>query len=112
MELKELALRTREEIEQEISRIYPIPENPANSDEVDQVLEKRVEFRKNIIRLQVEAMLDGKLTIDQVVAQLHAEEKDEEGTNRKILTEAMEELEKGGNREDIIHRTSLILVLF
>ena len=106
MELKELALRTREEIEQEISRIYPKPENPANSDEIDQVMEKRVELRKNIARLQVEALLDGKLTINQVVAQLHSEEdNDVDSIHRKVLTDALEELKSGGNRVNIIGKT-------
>lgn len=106
MELKEIALRTRKEIEQEISRIYHKPENPANSDEVDQVMEKRVELRKNIARLQVEALLDGKLTINQVVAQLHSEEdNDVDSIHRKVLTNALEEQKRGKKREDIIGET-------
>lgn len=107
MELKELALRTREEIEQEICRIYPLPENPANPDEVDQVLEKRAEIRKSITRLQVETLLNGKLTIDQVVAQQHTEDdNDVDSIHRKVLTDALEELKKGGNRESIIGKTA------
>ena len=107
MELKELALRTREEIEQEISRIYPKPENPANSDEVDQVIEKRVELRKDITRLQVKALLDGKLSVDQVVAQQHSEEDDDiDNNHRKVLTDALEELKSGEDREDIIGKTA------
>ena len=112
MELKELALRTREEIEKEIDRIYPKPENPANSDEVDQVMEKRVELRKDITRLQVKALLDGKLTIDQVVAQLHSEkDNDVDSRHRKVLTDALEELKSGEDREDIIGKTAEYLGL-
>ena len=106
MELKELALRTRAEIEQELSKIYPEPENPANPDEIDQVLEKRAEAMKSIMRLQVEALLDGKLSIDQVVAQLHSEEdNDVDSIHRKVLTDALEELKSGGNRVNIIGKT-------
>ena len=111
MELKELALRTREEIEQELNKMYPYPENPTYSDEVDQVLEKRAEFSKNITRLQVEALLDGKLTIDQVVAQQHSEEKGIDDMHRNVLKEAIGRLEEGKNREDIIDKTAVMLQL-
>lgn len=107
MELKELALRTSAEVEQELDKICKLPENPENADEVDRALEKRVEIRKSILRLQVEALFDGKLTIDQVVALQHMEnaEKDVDELHRKCLEGALDELKEGKNRENILDET-------
>ena len=107
MELKELALRTREEIEQELDKICKLPENPENADEVDRALEKRVEIRKSILRLQVEALFDGKLTIDQVVALQHMgnAEKDVDVLRRKCLEGTLDKLKEGKNRENILDET-------
>lgn len=104
MELKELALRTRAEIEQELDKMCPLPENPKNADEIDRVQEVRVEIRRSIERLQVEALLDGKLTIDQVVAQLHTDDDDPSVDDilRDSLKGALDALKEGGNRGDII----------
>lgn len=109
MELKELALRTREEIEQELDKICPYPDDSANPGEEDHVLEERAEFRKSIRRYQVEALLDGKLTVDQVVDQVHSEDQDEnldlDGIHRDILEKALEEFKEGKNRSEIIEET-------
>lgn len=109
MELKELALRTREEIEQELDKMCPLPEDSQNPDEYDQVFEKRVEIRKSILRLQVEALLDGKLTVDQVVDQIHSEEPNEnldiDRIHRDILEKALEEFKEGKDRSEIIEET-------
>ena len=107
MDLKELALRTREEIEQDLNKMCPLPENPQNPGDYDQVFDNEVEIRKTILRYQVEALLDGKLTIDQVVAQQHSEndEKDVDDIHRNRLEAAIDELKEGKNREDIVTET-------
>ena len=116
MELKELALCTREEIEKEINRMCPYPVNPKNPYEEDRVLHERVNIRQSLKRLQIEALLDGKLTVDQVVAQMHTEEKDEDldldYLHRGILKDALNELNEGNNRWDIIERALYELELF
>jgi hypothetical protein len=107
MELKELALSTRAEIEQELDMMCPFPENPKNTYEVDLALKERAEIRKSILRLQVDAFLDGKLTIDQVVAlqRTDNEKSDVDDVRRDCLVRALDALKDGRNREDIIYET-------
>ena len=107
MELKEIALRTREEIEQELDKMCPLPENPKNADEIDRVLEERAKKRKSILKYQVEALLDGKLTVDQVVDRLHinGDEPYQDEAHQKCLEGAIEELKKGKDREGIVAET-------
>ena len=61
-------------------------------------------------------MLDGKLTVDQVVAQEHVDGNDEyldlDGMNRGPLKEALERLKAGDDRSDIIDDTLDAMELF
>ena len=115
MELKELALRTREEIEQELDKICSYPDHPANPGELDYVLTERAEIRKSIRSYQIEALLDGKLTVDQVVDQVHSEDPNEnldlDGIHRDILEKALEEFKEGKDRSEIIEETFYALEL-
>ena len=54
-------------------------------------------------RLQIEALLDGKLTVDQVLEQQYSED-DEGGIGRNTLEDAIKEAEEGGNRYEIVDR--------
>ena len=103
MELEELALCTREEFEKEINKMCPYPEDPKNPDEWDQVFEERVRIRQSIRRLRFEALLDGKLTVDQVLEQLYSED-DEGGIGRNCLEDAIKEVKEGGNRYEVVER--------
>lgn len=109
MDLKELALRTREEIDQELNKMCQLPDVPQNPDEYDQVFEKRVEICNRILRYQVEALLDGKLTVDQVVDQVHSEDPNEnldiDRIHRDILEKALEEFKEEKDRSEIIEET-------
>ncbi len=107
MELRELSLRTRAEIEQELNKMCPLPENPKNADEIDRVLEERAEIGKSIKRLQLEALLDGKLTIGQVLAQLQTDGDDPsvDDIHRDSLKAALDALKEGRCRENIICET-------
>ena len=77
MNLEELALCTREEFEKQLNKMCP-DSNCVNSGEYDAVFEERVKIRNSIKRLRIEALLDGKLTVDQVVAQEHTDGNDED----------------------------------
>ena len=103
MELEELALCTREEIEKEINKMCPYPANPKNLYEEEVVLRERVNIRQCLKRLQIEALLDGKLTVDQVLEQLYSED-DEGGIGRNSLEDAIKEVKEGGNRSDVVDR--------
>ena len=110
MELEELALLTREGIEKEIYRRYPDPTGPTHADAYDQASERRVRLRETISKLQIGALLDGKLTIDQVVEQNHdpnANPKlDLDGIHRSLLENALQDLLEGvKTREAIIEET-------
>lgn len=98
MKLEELALLTREEIEKEIYRCYPDPSEPANPYEIDQAGMNRIRLHQEISRLQIEALLDGKLSIDQVVEQNHDPNADpREGIDdihRKLLEQALLDYQK------------------
>ena len=108
MEMKELALCTREKFEQELNRMCP-DSNITDPGEYDAVFEERVRIRSNVKWYRIEALLDGKLTIDQVVDQEHEEDDDEyldlDGIHRGILERALEKLKEGKNREEIINET-------
>ena len=108
MELKELALCTREKFEQELNRMCP-DSNCMDPGEYDAVFSERVRIRNSIMRLRIEALLDGKLTVDQVVAQEHTDGNDEDldldGIHRGSLEKALERLKEGEDRSDIIDDT-------
>ena len=118
MEIEELALLTREEIEKEIHSRYPDPkpENDPHGFMYDIVLENRFHLREIISRLQIGALFDGKLTIDQVVEQNHNPyadpELDTDEIHRMVLEQALEELQEGRkSREEIIGETDYYLNL-
>ena len=98
-----MALCTREEIEKEINKICPYPANPKNLYEEDRVLHERVNIRQSLKRLQIEALLDGKLTVDQVLEQQYSED-DEGGIGRNSLEDAIKEVKEGGNRYEVVER--------
>ena len=106
MKLEELALLTREEIEKEIYRRYPDPTGPTHADAYDQAAEKRVRLRETISQLQIAALLDGKLTIDQVVEQNHSPyddpELDTDGVHRSILEQALQDWKEDKKSRNII----------
>ena len=103
MELEKLALLTREEIEKEINKMCPYPANPENAYEVDTVLRERVNIRQSLKRLQIEALLDGKLTVDQVLEQQYSED-DEGGIGRGTLEDAIKEVKEGGSKYEVVER--------
>ena len=108
MELKELALCTREKFEQELNRMCP-NSNCMDPGEYDTVFEERVRIRSSVKWYRIEALLDGNLTIDQVVDKEHDENDDEfldsDGIHRGILEKALEKLKEGKDRGDIIDET-------
>ena len=105
MNLEELALCTREEFEQELNKMCP-SSKCKNPGDYDAVFAERVSVRRSVKRLRIEALLDGKLTVDQVVAQEHTDGNDEyldlDGMNRGTLEEALERLKAGDDRSEII----------
>ena len=105
MKLEDLALCTREEFEQELNKMCP-DSKCMNPGDYDAVFAERVCIRRSVKRLRVEALLDGKLTVDQVVAQEHTDSNDEyldlDGMNRGSLKEALERLKAGDDRSEII----------
>ena len=102
-----MALCTREKFEQELNRMCP--DNSMDPGEYDAVFEERVRIRNGIKRLRIEALLDGKLTLDQVVDQEHEEGGDDDldldGIHRATLEKALEKLKEGEDRSDIIDDT-------
>ena len=83
--------------------------NCMNPGEYDAVFEERVRIRHSIKRLRIEALLDGKLTLDRVVDQEHEEGGDDDldldGIHRATLEKALEKLKEGEDRSDIIDDT-------
>ena len=108
MKIEELALCTREEFEQQLNKMCP-DSNCTNPGEYDAVFEERVRIRNGIKRLRIEALLDGKLTLDQVVDQEHEEGGDDDldldGIHRATLEKALEKLKEGEDRSEIIEDT-------
>lgn len=109
MELEELALCTREEFEQELNRLCPCSVDGMNPGEFDAAFEERVRTRREVKWLSIEALLDGKLTVDQVVAQEHVDGCDEDldldGIHRGILERALKKLKEGRDCDEIIEET-------
>ena len=109
MELEELALCTREEFEQELNKLCPEPTDDMDPGEHDAALEERVRIMSIVKRLRIKALLDGKLTVDQVVDQEHSdnqgEDLDLDGIHRDILEKALENLKEGKERNEIIEET-------
>ena len=109
MTLEELALCTREEFEQELNKMCPYPKDDMNPGEHDAAFEKRVRVRNGIKWSRIEALLDGKLTVDQVVEQEHSDYDDDDidydGIHRGILKNALEKLKEGKDRSEIIEET-------
>lgn len=109
MKQEELALCTREEFEQELNRLCPCSMDSMNPGEYDSAFEERVRIRRGVKWLRIEALLDGKLTVDQVVDQEHVEGDDEDldldGIHRGVLERALEKLKEGKDRDEIIEET-------
>ena len=109
MEQKNLALCTREEFEKELDKMYPCSLDGMNPGEFDAAFEERVRVRNNIKWARIEALLDGKLTVDQVVEQEHTEyhgdDIDYDEIHRGILERALENLKDGKDRNEIIEET-------
>ena len=109
MEFEKLALCNREEFEQELNKMCPYPTDDMNRGEYDAAFEKRVRVRNDIKWSRIEALLDGKLTVDQVVEQesygYQDENLDTDGIHRGILEKALEKLKEGKNRSEIIEET-------
>jgi len=109
MELEKLALCTREEFEQELNKLCPEPTDDMNPGEHDAAIGEELRFRQSIKRLRIEALLDGKLTVDQVVDFEHEEGGDEDhdldGIHRDLLEKALENLKEGKDRSEIIEET-------
>ena len=108
MKLEDLALCTCEEFEQQLNKMCP-DSKCNNPGDYDAVYAERVSIRRSVKRLRIEALLDGKLTVDQVVAQEHTDGNDEyldlDGMNRGALKEALERLKAGDDRSEIIDDT-------
>lgn len=116
MDYEHLALLTREEIEKEIYSCYPDPIDDPHGFMYDIILESRFHLREIISKLQIGALLDGKLTIDQVVEQNHSPhddpELDTDGVHRSVLEQALEDWREGvKSRERIIEETDYYLSL-
>ena len=109
MTLEELALCTREEFEKELNKLCPNPTDNMNPGEYDAAFAERVRIRESIKRARIEALLDGKLTVDQVVEQESSGYQDEvldtDGIHRGILERALEKLKDGTDRSEIIEET-------
>ena len=109
MKQEELALCTREEFEQELNSICPCSMDGMNPGEFDAAFEERVRTRRDVKWLSIEALLDGKLTVDQVVDQEHVDGCDEDldldGIHRGILERALKKLKEGRDRNEIIEET-------
>ena len=107
MKQEKLALCTSEEFEQELNKMCPYPTDDMNPGEYDAAFEERVRARNGIKWSRIEALLDGKLTVDEVVEQEHEDddELDIDGIHRGILERALEKLKEGKDRSEIIEET-------
>ena len=107
MTLEELALCTREEFEKELNKLCPNPTDDMNPGEYDAAFNERVRIRESIKRARIEALLDGKLTIDQIADQECDEDEDLRGFFEKVLGK----LKEGKDRREIVEETVNILEL-
>lgn len=111
MNLEELALCTREEFEQKLNNLYPCSLDNMNPGEFDAAFAERVRIRENIEWLRIEALLDGKLTVDQVVDQESSGDEDEDLGLKRFLEKTLEKLKEGKDRSEIIEETVNVLEL-
>ena len=107
MKLEELALCTREEFEKELNKLCPNPTDDMNPGEYDAAFNERVRIRESIKRLRIEALLDGKLTVDQIADQERDGDEDLRGFFEKVLGK----LKEGKDRREIVEETVNILEL-
>ena len=107
MNLEELALCTREEFEKELNKLCPNPTDDMNPGEYDAAFNERVRIRESIKRARIEALLDGKLTVDQIADQERDGDEDLRGFFEKVLKKQKE----GKNRREIVEETVNILEL-
>ena len=107
MKLEELALCTREEFEKELNKLCPNPTDDMNPGEYDAAFNERVRIRESIKRARIEALLDGKLTVDQIADQECDEDEDLRGFFEKVLGK----LKEGKDRREIVEETVNILEL-
>jgi hypothetical protein len=107
MKQEKLALCNREEFEQELDKLCPSPTLDMNPGDYDAAIAERASIRKDTIWDRIEALLDGKLTVDQVVEQEHDEDEeiDLDGIHRGILERALEKFKEGVDRHEIIEDT-------
>lgn len=111
MTLKELALCTREEFEKELNNLCPNPTDNMNPGEYDAAFAERVRIRECIKRLRIEALLDGKLTVDQAVEQESSGDEDEDLGLKSFFEKTLEKLKEGKDRCEVIEETVNILEL-
>jgi hypothetical protein len=115
MKLEDLALCTREEFEQQLNKMR-LDSKCKNPGDYDAVFAERASIRRSVKRLRIEALLDGKLTVDQVVDQEHVDGNDEyldlDGMNRGALEETLKRLNAGEDRTEIIDETFDAMELF
>ena len=107
MTLEELALCTREEFEKELNKLCPNPTDNMNPGEYDAAFAERVRIRESIKRARIEALLDGKLTVDQIADQERDGDEDLRGFFEKVLGK----LKEGKDRREIVEETVNILEL-
>jgi hypothetical protein len=107
MEQIKLTLCNREEFEQELDKLCPSPTLDMNPGDYDAAIAERASIRKDTIWDRIEALLDGKLTVDQVVEQEHDEDEEIylDGIHRGILERALEKFKEGVDRHEIIEDT-------
>ena len=111
MKQEELALCTREEFEQKLNKLYPYSLDNMNPGEFDAAFAERVRIRESIKWLRIEALLDGKLTVDQVVDQESSGDEEEDLGLKRFLEKTLEKLKKGKDRDEIIEETFDVLEL-
>ena len=76
MKQEKLAMCNREEFEQELDKLCPSPTLDMNPGDYDAAIAERASIRKDTIWDRIEALLDGKLTVDEVVEQEHEEDEE------------------------------------
>ena len=113
MKQEKLALCTSEEFEQKLDKLCPSPTLDMNPGDYDAAIAERASIRKDTMWDRIEALLDGKLTVDEVVEQEHEDddELDIDGIHRGILESALEKYKEGGDRYEIIGDTVEFLEL-